>query len=571
MAKINLDYSNLPKIIGGEGMELKEQSRQFLVWFLQNYYHLEETEAADCVCDNTYDKGIDGIFVDEHLRQIDIFSSSIATKTKGTGDVKPKEFQGSLIQFQSSISVRQLENDTSNIDLKRILKEQEIAKKIEDGYQIYGVYVTNSIADDQTDQYLKHAPHLTLWDKTKLETEYISLDKTPPISKPISFDIRNVSSMEYPVADEVSMVIAPISAAELVEMDGIINNQLFAPNVRYWLGSKTPVNQAIQESIEDNKEHKYFSAFHNGLIVLCEDLEYIEGECIKISNYSVANGCQSLRGFYENRGNITPELRIFTKFFKLPTDSVLAIKITNRTNNQNGSKPRDFQSNSVTQTRIQSAIKNKYKGEFFYRISRGERPDLKENVIENELAGKLLLAFDLKKPFEANSNVFTDKKHSEIFGRPIVTADRIVILYEISQFIDEARKTKIENRLVANYQLTKFFLVYLLRLALELDNKGKEFIDNPSNFLKAPDDRTRLRSCFEKIIQTLSIHFNSAVKRKVEKDNFFDYKTELKKPELVKNLGSQLLEFYEIALSSGYAPTFSQLWDDSAKNINIAL
>jgi hypothetical protein len=63
MAKINLDYSNLPKVIDGEGMDVKEQSRQFLVWFLQNYYHLEETEASDCVCDDRYDKGIDGIYV----------------------------------------------------------------------------------------------------------------------------------------------------------------------------------------------------------------------------------------------------------------------------------------------------------------------------------------------------------------------------------------------------------------------------------------------------------------------------------------------------------------------------
>jgi hypothetical protein len=429
------------------------------------------------------------------------------------------------------------------------------------------VYVTNSARDAQTEQYLKHAPHLTLWDKVKLEREYINLDKTPPISKPITFDISLVSSMEYPIDDEVTMVIAPVSALDLVSMDGILNNELFAPNVRYWLGKNTPVNKAIQESIEDENEHKYFPAFHNGLIVLCEDLEYVQGDHITISNYAVANGCQSLRGFYENRNDITPELRIFTKFFKLPTESVLAVKITNRTNNQNGSKPRDFQSNSIIQGRLQSAIHNEYKGEFYYRINRGERPDLKDNVIENELAGKLLLSFDLKKPFEANSNIFTDKKHSEIFGRPMVTADRIVILYDILQFINEMRKTKLEYRLVANYPLTKFFLIYLSRLALEIDDKGKEFINNPSKFLKQPKGRERLKYCFEKIVETLSIHFNSAVKRKIEQDGYFEYKTELKKPTLVKNLGSQLLEFYEIAISSGYAPSFSQLWTDSEKKL----
>ena len=341
MAKLSLDYSALPKLIGGVGMTHKQLSRQFLVWFLQNYYHLDETEAFDSVCDERYDKGVDGIYVDEQLRRIEIFSVCVATKEKSAGDVKLKEFVGGLVQFQSSNSVKQLAIDTLNIDLKRILTEMEIASRLEDGFQVHGVYITTATPDVETRQFLQHVTNVTFWDKVKLEREYVPLYKTPPIATPFVFDVKNVPSMEYQVDGNLKMVIAPVAASELVMLDGITNNELFSSNVRYWLGKNTSVNKDIAKSIQKKEEHKYFPAFHNGLIVLCGKLE-LKDQAITIVDYSVVNGCQSLRGLYENKQDITPELRILTKFFEVPEDSDLGVKITNRTNNQNGSKPRDF-------------------------------------------------------------------------------------------------------------------------------------------------------------------------------------------------------------------------------------
>jgi hypothetical protein len=119
--------------------------------------------------------------------------------------------------------------------------------------------------------------------------------------------------MEYAMSADLKMAIAPISAKELVTMDGIENNELFSQNVRFWLGKNTSVNKALEESIQDPDEHTYFPAFHNGLIVLTEALDVTE-QTITISNYAVVNGCQSLRGLFENQKAISPSLRIMTKF-----------------------------------------------------------------------------------------------------------------------------------------------------------------------------------------------------------------------------------------------------------------
>ena len=45
-------------------------------------------EVSDCICDGRYDKGIDGIYVNDKLGQIDVFQTIIVQTDKGLGDVK---------------------------------------------------------------------------------------------------------------------------------------------------------------------------------------------------------------------------------------------------------------------------------------------------------------------------------------------------------------------------------------------------------------------------------------------------------------------------------------------------
>jgi hypothetical protein len=70
-----------------------------------------------------------------------------------------------------------------------------------------------------------------------------------------------------------------------------------------------------------------------------------------------------------------------------------------------------------------------YGDEFHDEIKRGE--DSKGlTTITNEAAGLLLLAFDLKRPWATHRKyqIFEDD-HAEVFGRPAVDADRIVLCH----------------------------------------------------------------------------------------------------------------------------------------------
>ncbi|MGB8478937.1 MAG: AIPR family protein [Acidobacteriaceae bacterium] len=517
------------------------------------------------------DKGIDGIFVNEQLAQIDVFQSRMVTKKTVLGDTGLREFYGALNQMRTQESVALIASTTKNAELSRLIREKEIGKKVAEGYKIQGVFLTNATRNGDAIGYLKTALDLILWDGPELQAGYIVIDKTGPIATPITFKLSK-PYIEYAIEPGLEILIVPLPASDLVKMEGIANGELFSWNVRQYLTKKTKVNRDIEKSIQATAEHKYFPAFHNGLTVLCNKLSRANKD-LTVSGYAVVNGCQSLTGLYENRRVLTPALCILTKFIHIQPDSTLARKITDHTNNQNGTTYRDLQSNNPIQTRLQSEIHKHYPTDFCYRIKRGEHPEWEQQnkiIIENELAARILLAFDIREPWSCHQTYrLFDDLHAKIFGRPEVSGDRIVSVYEIYES-SRAKLNAMKNDLFAHYGLTKFLLVYLVRLALETDDIGNELIQRPSDFLSQPKGRTRIRYCIEKTSQMLVRLLDAEVTRKAVMDPDsrisvpFDFKSNLKSQRAVVDLGSAIIAQYGIAIDSGLAPTFSALWKQSA-------
>src|SRR3546814_879278 len=212
-------------------------------------------------------------------------------------------------------------------------------------------------------------------------------------------------------------------------------------------------------------------------LILTEEAELGE-DSLTINGYTVVNGCQSLTTLFENRAKITDELRLLARVIQLQPGSELAAKITRHSNNQNSISARDLQSNSTMQRRLQAEFCSVFAGLFGYEIKRGEVVNSR-HVITNEEAARHLLAFDLQQPWACHQTYrLFDELHSEIFGRKEVNASRVATL---SVLFDAVLETlpELQNKLVASYTLTRFFMLYLLRQALEVDALGKQFIRDP--------------------------------------------------------------------------------------------
>ena len=248
---------------------------------------------------------------------------------------------------------------------------------------------------------------------------------------------------------------------------------------------------------------------------------------------------------YNNAGAITDQLRVLVKLIKMEANSPLSAIVTTFSNNQNGVKARDFKSDNPLQIRLQNEFNSAYKHKWFYEIRRGE-DNKGATTITNEEAGLYLMAFDLHKPWTTHRKyqVFEDE-HAALFGRPVVSAHRIVLCHVLMMRISEAMK-ELKNTLFAKNALTKYVVLYILRLILEEDVIGKEMLEHPEHFRLNPTNQKALQTCIDTILKHVIIDLNAEVEQLGED---FDYRGKLRDEAWGKGLALRVVAQYRKLVS----------------------
>jgi hypothetical protein len=231
--------------------------------------------------------------------------------------------------------------------------------------------------------------------------------------------------------------------------------------------------------------------------------------------------------------------------------------ITRFSNNQNGVKARDFKSNNHIQIRLQNEFESLYGSSYFYEIKRGEDSRGLE-VISNELAGQYLMAFDLKTPWSTHRKyqVFEDK-HSDLFGRPSVTAHRILFCHVLATRIEDVQPD-ISNTLFAKYALTKFFMLYVLRLLFESDNTASELIAEPEKYVFDGANRLKLEKAIDKLLAEVVTDLNAEIDQLGED---FDYRGKLRDESWCKNLGHEIAAIHKKLVDRGRLDAFCEIYN----------
>ena len=404
-----------------------------------------------------------------------------------------------------------------------------------DKYKVRGEFLTNIECDKNGQNFVDSSPNLDFVGKNRLQTRYISDARDIPVHPKATFDVVGFTATEYAVDADTKALIAPIKATELVKLSGIADQSLFAYNVRGPLG-KTGVNKAIVKSIADTARHRLFPLFHNGITIIAKKLESTKDE-VAVFDYFVVNGCQSLSAFCDHQAKLTDDLRILTKFVQVEPTSELAKLITEISNNQNGVKARDFRANNPFQIRLQQEFRQNYDGQYFFEIKRGEILGAGE-LIPNEEAGLLLMAFDTCEPWATHRKyqVF-EEKYTELFARPEVTADRIVMYRVIADSINAALP-RLGNGLVAKYVLTRYMLLYFVREILKKDDLWAELNANPQTFVRTPENRKRFRECIDNIVSDLVTDVDAEI---AGAGADFDYRGKLRDSEWVTKLAKSVV------------------------------
>lgn len=552
----NLVYPQLLDMFPEHRVSNRSDSAAFLIWYLQNYYRLDEQDAVDAVCDQSGDKGVDGVYVSDFDQTVIVFQSRISQTTASTiGDKPLREFAGTLSQFESPDRVRDLIKSAGSADVASLLKRLDVERLVAQ-YKVRGEYVSNINLDANGKQFADSHGAMLVVGRDRLAASYISDERTIPPRLERTFDFFGFTATEYAPDSDSKAVIAPVRARELVNLDGISDQSLYAYNVRGPLG-KTGVNKDIAKSIADKDTHRFFPLFHNGITVIAKTVGVDEAaKKITISDYFVVNGCQSLTALYENRLLITDDLRILTKFIQAEGSSALATQVTDHSNNQNGVKVRDFMANNAIQVRLQNEINKEFGGNFCLEIKRGEALPSGE-VLSNEDVGLMLLAFDLKEPWATHRKyeVF-ESKYAEIFARQEVTAARVVMCATILKAV-KTSLGQLQNQGMARYRLMQFFLMFVVRRVLESDEVGQSVLLKPDTFVKADPDRKKFEQCVGDVLSEVVIDVN------MESNDWgqnFDYRGKLRDIEFAKDLAKKLVSEFLKQVQRRKTLSFGDAW-----------
>ncbi|WP_155773779.1 hypothetical protein [Methylorubrum extorquens] len=166
---ISVDYPELLNNFKEHMAPKRSESAAFLIWYLEQYYRLEDIEAIDAVCDQSGDKGVDGIFINNDNQTITVFQSKISQKTNSTvGDAALRNFLGTLQQFQSVEMAEHLMQTAGHAQVAHLVRRSGLLEKI-GSYELRGEFVTNIDLDQNGVDFLKqHGREITFVEKSEL-------------------------------------------------------------------------------------------------------------------------------------------------------------------------------------------------------------------------------------------------------------------------------------------------------------------------------------------------------------------------------------------------------------------
>lgn len=546
-----LQYQGLKTLINSFEDKGREEARSFLNWFLENIFRLDPIEADDSICDKSNDRGIDAIYVDNNQDEILVFQGKIKQRESSIGDGPLRELAGTITQIETVEAVDALLAGGGNQDLKNLLHRAKIRDLVSNGYTVVGAFVSNQPLDENGREFASQHGRIRVYDRNRISAEFIDIEAEGGVDDTFSFDLSYIEPLQIKTKSGVSSYVLPVQAKELVDMSGIDDGTLFSQNVRQSLGN-TKVNRAMKESVADKSQHQFFPLYHNGVTILCKKAERKDDKLI-ISQYVVVNGAQSISTFKKAESSLSDDLRVIAKVVEL-NDSDLAKAITINSNNQNAIKPRDLKSTNEVQIRLKHEFEKKFSGKFDYEIKRGQHSPDGVEVITNEEAGRLLLAFDLLEPDSCHQvyKLFDDK-YTEIFARPAVTAERIVFLNEIMKVITSCMPA-IEYKPLSRYGLTRFFLLSVVSEMFRKDDGISDYVRNPEKILG--DKLPTFLSAVGAALGSMVIDLNYEVK---QRGDSFDYKGDLKSPAKIRELREELLKSYEKEIAKGKTQQVSQI------------
>lgn len=146
------------------------------------------------------------------------------------------------------------------------------------------------------------------------------------------------------------------------------HNQLYAENIRLYLGDRGNVNKDIIATITSN-ESLWFPYMNNGISIICDSLsignvnEKKKVQSFTLENMQIINGCQTVNALYsakygENTQDNFRPANVMVRIYEInPSQTDFKMNIIKATNNQNAVKSYSLMANDPIQIKIAEVLR----------------------------------------------------------------------------------------------------------------------------------------------------------------------------------------------------------------------
>ena len=275
---------SLPSIIRQEVKSMGlafalDEDHAFPAWFAKVALELDDDDAFDALSlEGPNEKGMDLFWVDQQNKRV--FIAQCKYSLKGNHHPKLKDLNDFLACTDWLSSPEDLARE-GRLELASAAREFNEALVQDYGIQLWFVYcgpkdenIDKRIrlynANPDNEQRNRSAIHCHL---ALIESIY---EEWRGEGRRIKSANLRVASQGFEVGGAFGKgVVVSIPASELIRLYEQFGDQLFARNVRGWLGArKGSVNAAIIATLENDKERGNFWAYNNGITLVCDDYKY---------------------------------------------------------------------------------------------------------------------------------------------------------------------------------------------------------------------------------------------------------------------------------------------------------
>lgn len=522
--------------------------------YFYNDGKFDKADFKSSYVDGTNDGGIDLIAVDES----DLDKSLVLIQSKNVQDISSKDEIKDMFtkMSQTVIDFKNERVGSYNDRLRRIYREKYDDASDDPNFRIkLAVFLGFDKSQETKDKYQNFLNRvedlqdyeLNLFYQNEIVQQIESYDGGQRFVNYGKVEIfKNHGSIE----NGDNGLLVNISAISLRSLyDKYKDQGLFEQNFRYFVNNKK-IDDQINESLEKKRDKFWF--LNNGIIIGCKDFD-LDGDNIKLTDFSIVNGCQTTTMIGRYKGsNEGLDFPIPCKIVKPDKEgdeyfNQFISEIAEASNSQKPISDRDLKSNLPEQRSLQRILKQD-DPKIYLEIKRGEGILKKRNVenwqkIKNDQLGQLILACCLQQPGTARSakrKIFADiSTYNRIFKR---TQDKstIIDLLKLSAQYDSYVNSMNFNETSFNVSKNGKFSIlaiicFLIKnerklININLDSSKQDWVsevtsDNLKGKLLKPDRpdnfEIALNSIFLQLIKSLSTLYESRGELETSVTNFF--------------------------------------------------